>query len=111
MDGPRAALPAVVLAALEDGPAHGYRIARWVEERSTGDLALKEGSLYPVLRALEAQGLVVAVWEAQGERRRRVYQLTDDGRRALTSEREAWQRYRAAVERVLFDGGPAHATV
>ncbi len=98
-------LSALVLAALEDGPAHGYRIARWVDEHSAGCLALREGSLYPILHALEQQGAVDATWEREGERQRRVYRLTEAGRAALRAGRTAWRAYADAVERALFKGG------
>ncbi|MCL8209312.1 MAG: helix-turn-helix transcriptional regulator [Actinomycetia bacterium] len=104
-------LPALILAALEEGPAHGYLIARRVQERSQGRLGPREASLYPILHALERRGLVVATWEGHGERLRRVYHLTDAGRGALETEREAWRSYASAVERVLFSGGTSHATV
>jgi DNA-binding PadR family transcriptional regulator len=103
-------LPALILAALEDGPAHGYLVARRVEENSDGQLGLHEGSLYPVLHALEERGLVQATLEAQGERSRRVYQLTEAGHRLLKQEREAWRGYAAAVERALFPKEVSHAT-
>lgn len=93
------------------GPAHGYLIARRVEERSQGRLGPCEASLYPVLHALEQRSLVAATWEAQGERPRRVYRLSDAGRGALTKERATWRSYTAAVERVLFSGGISDGTV
>lgn len=104
-------LPALVLAALAEGPAHGYLIARRVEERSEGRLGPREASLYPVLHALEQRGLVAAAWEAQGERPRRVYRLTDAGQGALQHEREAWRSYAAAVDRVLSPRGVSRAAL
>ena len=95
-------LPVLVLAALKEGPAHGYLIAKRVSERSDGQLGPREASLYPVLHALEERGLVEGAWEAQGERSRRVYQLTETGREELRKEGQAWRSYAAAVERVLF---------
>ncbi len=106
-----AMLPAFILAALADGPAHGYLIARRVEERSDGRLGPREGSLYPILHGLEQRGLVEASWEGPGERRRRVYRLTEAGQGALEQERQAWRSYATAVEHVLFHGGASYATV
>lgn len=92
----------LVLRALEDGPAHGYRITRWVDERSDGMLALKQGTLYPLLHQLEKKGFVVSQWEGLGsDRPMKVYALTDIGRQRLRQEQEAWRTKSAAVGRVL----------
>lgn len=102
----------LVLRALEDGPAHGYRIALWVEERSEGVLAMKEGTLYPLLHQLERQGLIAGSW-TPGERGRptKVYTLTDAGRRRLAEDAADWQRRSAAASTVLFSGRAQHGLV
>jgi DNA-binding PadR family transcriptional regulator len=88
---PRGALRALVLAALADGPLHGYALARSLESRSRGSLKIREGSLYPALHELELDGSVKASWtRAPDGRRRRVYSLTPAGRRASRSERAEW---------------------
>lgn len=76
----------LVLAALRDGPRHGYQIALETEERSGGLFVLQHGTLYPVLHRLEQAGVVESEWEKDGGRRRRVYTLTADGRRRLASQ-------------------------
>lgn len=91
----------LVLAVLVDGPAHGYEIGRRVADRSDGVLALREGSLYPLLHAMESDGLVASAWNEGHGRRRRVYRLTEDGRGALRREEQSWARKSAAVQRVL----------
>lgn len=86
----RAALPAAVLAALEDEPQHGYGIAVAVERRGFG--RPRGGSLYPLLGGLEDEGLIAASWaEGSGGPRRRVYHLTIAGRRRLQEDRSRWQ--------------------
>lgn len=75
----------LVLATLEDGPKHGYQIALDVEEKSGGDFELQHGTLYPILHRLEKEGLIRGRWEEEG-RRRKVYGLTDRGRRHLSQE-------------------------
>ncbi len=92
----------LVLRALEDGPAYEYRITRWVDQRSDGVLALKQGTLYPLLHQLEKKGFVVSQWEGLGsDRPMKVYALTDTGRQRLHQERAAWQMKSIAVGRVL----------
>lgn len=75
----------LVLATLEDGPRHGYQIALDVEEESGGAFELQHGTLYPILHRLEKEGLIEGRWEEEG-RRRKVYGLTDRGRRHLNQE-------------------------
>ena len=71
-------LPALILAVLGTEPRHGYAIAREVERLSDGALHLREGTLYPALRVLEQDGLVVGAWETQAKGAdRKVYTLTD----------------------------------
>ena len=84
-------LTGLVLGVLADMPRHGYAIAREIERRSGGDGALKagQGKLYPVLRALEADGFVISSWETPPSGpARRIYTLTEKGGGAL-ARREA----------------------
>ncbi|ROO88967.1 PadR family transcriptional regulator [Actinocorallia herbida] len=100
-DSVRGHLDALLLAALEAGPAHGYAIITAVEERSAGALELRKGTVYPALNRLERLGLLRSAWEASGERRRRRYELTDAGRRTLAEERTSWRAFTTAIDAVL----------
>ena len=103
--------PMLVLAVLAQEPRHGYAIAREIERRSQGALRCREGTLYPVLHALERDGLVVAAWErAANGKERRVYSLTEAGAAALVERQGAWERFTQGVRQVV-DGvkpGPVH---
>jgi PadR family transcriptional regulator, regulatory protein PadR len=92
----------LILKSLLLGAAHGYAIARWVED-TTGDvLKIEEGSLYPALRRLEDRGLVTSEWGlSENNRRARFYSITSDGRKHLRNEAAVWIRYSQAVTRVL----------
>ena len=100
-DAVRGHLDGLLLAALEAGPLHGYAIIATVQERSDGALELRKGTIYPALNRLERIGLLRSTWQAEGERRRRRYELTDAGRRALADERTAWREFTAAIGSVL----------
>src|ERR1700722_5193384 len=76
-------LELLLLAALSSRPVHGYGIAEILRQRSRGTFALPEGTLYPALHRLEKSGLVVSRWTDESGRRRRVYELTAEGRRSL----------------------------
>jgi PadR family transcriptional regulator, regulatory protein PadR len=92
----------LILKSLFLGAAHGYAIARWIEE-TTGDvLRIEEGSLYPALRRLEDRGWVTSEWGlSENNRRARYYTITAAGRKHLRTEATVWLRYSQAVTRVL----------
>jgi len=97
----RGQLDVLVLATLRDEPAHGYAIIRRLDDRSAGAFALAEGTVYPVLHRLEAEGLLASDWSTAAGRRRRVYRLTSAGRAALEKRGREWRHFAAAVEAVL----------
>src|SRR5580693_302849 len=79
-------LDAIVLAALEAGPAHGYAIIETIKNRSTSTFDLPEGTVYPALHRLEQAGLLSSTWiTPPGGRRRRVYSLTKAGSAAIAA--------------------------
>jgi transcriptional regulator len=92
----------LVLKALSWGPTHGFGVARWVELVSDDELHVEEGSLYPALHRLEAEGWVVAVWGVSDYRRReKFYRLSPLGRRLVRAEEGRWERFVASMTRVL----------
>ena len=95
-------LDLLILKTLTWGPAHGYAIARWIEQLTGEVLRVGEGSLYPALHRLEERAWVVASWElSETGRRSRVYKLTPKGRAQLRSESGSWKQFVAAVGKVL----------
>ena len=97
----------LILALLEARARHGYEIGKLIEARSDGRLTFRIGSLYPVLCRLEDRGLISGRWtEKAGERRRRFYRLTTDGRAVLDRQRSAWKEFSEAVNKIL-EGGNA----
>lgn len=91
----------LLLAALEDAPAHGYRLVELVRERSGGVFELAEGTVYPSLYRLERKRLVASSWETADGRRRRVYRLTRSGIAALRRHRSEWREFARAMEAVV----------
>ena len=92
----------LILSLLEGRPRHGYEIGKLIEARSGGELSFRIHTFYPTLCRMENLGwLRSRVVEKPGERHRRVYRLTPAGRKRLTEQRETWQRYTAAVNRVV----------
>jgi DNA-binding PadR family transcriptional regulator len=91
----------LLLSALETDAAHGYQLVETVRARSEGAFDLAEGTVYPSLYRLERRGLVASDWETVSGRRRRVYQLTRNGRRMLVKERSEWRAFAQAMEAVV----------
>jgi transcriptional regulator len=94
-------LDALVLAALEVEPAHGYAIIQRLRRRSDDVFRLPEGTIYPALHRLERDGLVKSRWTRASGRRRRVYRITRSGEEALAVRRLEWRTFSRAVEAVL----------
>jgi DNA-binding PadR family transcriptional regulator len=94
-------LDGMILAVVGSGPVHGYAVIEELKRRSGGELDLPEGTVYPALHRLEADGLLASAWADGGGRRRRVYRLTRRGRTALGDRRAEWQRFVHAVDGVL----------
>ena len=81
----------LILASLEDGQLHGYDIAREIARKSGGLLTFHVASLYPLLYKLEDRKWIQGRWvEKAGQRRRRYYKLTAEGRKTLASQRGRW---------------------
>ena len=93
----------LVLALLEREARHGYDLARLITERSGGVLQFHVASLYPLLYRLERKGWIEGRWvEKAGQRRRRYYKLTADGRRVLREQRRSWQAFVDAIHRIAL---------
>jgi PadR family transcriptional regulator len=91
----------VVLAFLDDAPRHGYELTQLIEERSGGALTFNFASLYATLYKLEERKWIKGRWvEKAGQRRRRYYRLTPDGRKVLAAQRTTWEAFAAAIVRV-----------
>jgi transcriptional regulator len=95
----------IILSILEARSRHGYEIGKLIETRSRGELKFHVASLYPLLYRLEERGWLQGKWvEKAGQRRRRFYTLTADGRRILASQREIWKGFVRAMALITRDG-------
>jgi len=101
-------LSLLILAMLSRKPMYGYELALTVHQCTQGAFTFKEGSLYPSLHKLQAEGLLTGKWEdgpsAEGPgRKRRYYHITAKGRAALAEKQKSWNELCLAVNRVLED--------
>jgi PadR family transcriptional regulator PadR len=97
----------LILSLVEHEARHGYELSKLIESRSRGVVRLYVASLYPMLYRLEKRGLIAGRWvEKAGERRRRFYRITTDGRKVLDRQRRSWREFVAAINRITR---PLHA--
>jgi len=90
----------VVLATLSQlrAPRYGYELRQALAERG---MPIEEGTLYPLMRRLEAQGLLKSEWRTESGSPRRYYSLNADGRKLLKKLTESWQGMNDAMDRLL----------
>ena len=94
----------LILSLLEARPRHGYELGKLIHTRSEGQLTFHIDSLYPLLYRLEERGWIKGTWvERPGERRRRFYKATAEGRRVLAAQKKTWAAFVKAVRRVTGD--------
>ena len=91
----------LVLSLVEDRARHGYEISKLIESRSGGMLKFNVASLYPLVYRLEGRGWIQGKWvEKAGQRRRRYYRITAEGRKVLAAQRQGWKQFAEAVRRI-----------
>jgi PadR family transcriptional regulator len=95
-------LDLLILKTLQPGATHGWDIAQRIRQVSREVLQVNQGSLYPALHRLEAQGWIASQWGvSDNNRRAKFYKLTPVGRRQLAAEAESWERFSHAISLIL----------
>jgi len=97
----------LILSLIEHEARHGYELGKLIESRSKGVLRFHVASLYPLLYRLEKRGWIEGRWvEKAGQRRRRYYRLTAEGKKILAAQRKTWSAFAQAINRIA---GVQHA--
>jgi len=95
-------LSLLILSLLTRSSMYGYEIAATVHRETDGAFTWREGSLYPALHKLQADGLIAGEWEEKETgRKRRYYKITGKGRAALREKQQSWSALCQAVDRIL----------
>ena len=95
-------LSVLILKALAWAPMHGFEISAWIDQHSGAAFELDAAGIYQSLYRMESQRLVDAEWGiSEKQRRARYYKLTPQGRHQLRREVSSWDRFAAAVSKVL----------
>lgn len=91
----------LVLSVLAGGDLYGYGIVKTLAQRSEDAFAMNEGTLYPILHALEEEGCLESYWETADGRNRKYYHITRKGLKKLRENKEEWEYFSAGMNRVL----------
>lgn len=99
----------LVLKILSEKDSYGYELIKELERRSENAFSLKEGTLYPILHALEKKGLIESYWENSGSaRKRKFYHITKKGHTCFEEKQKEWAYFTSSVNKVLkgavYDG-------
>lgn len=95
-------LDVLILKTLAWGPRHGYAVARWIRDTTSEELLVEDGALYTALHRLERKGWLASEWGATDDNRRvKLYTMTATGKKELQQRIKQWDRYAAAVSRIL----------
>ncbi|AYE33753.1 PadR family transcriptional regulator [Clostridium septicum] len=95
----------LILSLLNRKDMYGYEMIKEMEIRSKGIFAFKEGTLYPILHALENENFIESYWDSgEGRRKRKYYKITDDGKNILKEKQEDWELFSSTVNHVLKEG-------
>lgn len=98
-------LDLLILKTLDNGPLHGYGIARALEDKTGKALQIEEGSLYPALYRMTNRGWIDFEWGlSANNRKKKSYRLTSKGEKRLRIKQSQWTEFIAAVALVLEEG-------
>lgn len=97
----------LVLTLLKESNMYGYEMIKKLKEKSENVFELKEGTLYPILHALEEKGLISSYWDETTAKRRKYYAITEKGKKQLKDKKEEWKKFSNGINHVL--GGVSFA--
>ncbi len=97
----------MVLSVIASQDMYGYQIIKTIEERSETVFQMKEGTLYPILHALEDSGCLESRTEDAEGRSRKYYHITEKGIKKLAEQKEEWELYSRSVANVIGGAGLA----
>lgn len=93
--------PMLVLSVLKNEDMYGYKIIRELETRSEHVFSFKEGTLYPILHALEKEQCVESYWVKADGRKRKYYHITRKGAERLAEKEKEFKKFSVSVSKVL----------
>lgn len=98
-------LELILLASLQSGPAYGYALIQHLRERTQGNVDLREGTVYPALHRLEANGFLESEVVTVLSRPRRLYTITSAGDAELQRLQAEWTQFVTGIQNLLESSG------
>ena len=93
--------PLLVLSAISTEDMYGYDITKKIRMISEDVFNLNEGTLYPILHAMEKEKQVESYWREVDGRKRKYYHITKKGKKLLDEKTEEWKVYSTSVDKVI----------
>ena len=94
----------LILSVLANEEMYGYKIIQALKERSEKVFEFKQGTLYPMLHALENEKAIESYWENVDNKMRKYYKITEAGRKLLAHKTAEWELYTKAVNSIIPKG-------
>lgn len=91
----------LVLSLLENENMYGYQMIKKLSEKSKNVFEFQEGTLYPILHALEEKNLINSYWDTTGAKKRKYYTITKEGKKQLKNMKEEWNVFTTGVNQVV----------
>ena len=91
----------LVLSLLENENMYGYQMIKELSTKSKELFELKEGTLYPILHALEQKNYIISYWDETGAKKRKYYSITKDGKKHLKEKKKEWECFSNGINEVL----------
>lgn len=101
----------LVLRLLSRTPMHGYAVVQAIKVQSGGNLSFGEGSIYPILHRLEADGMLSTDTSEVNGRKRVTYSVTENGLRRLSDSQSTWNQVVTSVQTILNGGSDGNRAV
>lgn len=94
----------LILSILNRKDMYGYEMIKEIDLRSKGIFSFKEGTLYPILHNLESANYIESYWDdSTGNRKRKYYKITTDGKKLLLEKESEWKLFSETVNNVLWE--------
>ena len=91
----------LVLSILENDDMYGYQMIKKLKMKSENVFEFQEGTLYPILHKLEADGAILSYWDESTSKKRKYYSITDNGRKQLKAKKQEWELFSTKVNQVI----------
>lgn len=91
----------LVLSILENDDMYGYQMIKKLKMKSENVFEFQEGTLYPILHKLEADGAILSYWDESTSKKRKYYSITENGRKQLKEKKQEWELFSTKVNQVI----------